>query len=227
MLVPWRTAETRDLAIRVLRKRQDLAAMVLRTHYGDNDKWAEMMEVRECGDDGFEMEDEGWTVLDDESLFEFGDGEWARVFEVLPELSRKTKWSQEGLRDAVKNFLPLVERGRDDHPEEWAASREDVVAWCADLIHKACMDHYMIVADTETFETGQFLVLFLDAKNDIVKQARIPAEDIGPLRIQVWRAALVDQDCWIRGELGEKYKVNGTIGRELHAISLSLLETAV
>lgn len=64
VLVPWRTAETRDLAVRVVRNRKDLAAMVLRTHYGDNDKWAEMMEVRECGDDGFEMEDEGWSVLD-------------------------------------------------------------------------------------------------------------------------------------------------------------------
>lgn len=70
-------------------------------------------------------------------------------------------------------------------------------------------------------------MLFLDAKNDIVKQARIPAEDIGPLRIQVWKAAVADQHCRIKGELGEKYRVDGTIGRELHAICSSLLEAAV
>ena len=199
--------------------------MVLRTHYGgdeDDKKWAEMMQAREVGDDGFELDDEGWTVLDNAGLFAFGE-EWGRVFEVLPELSPKRGVSESGMRDARETFRQRLEYAREKDPQEWMAERGAVVERCAVMLQLYSVDHYLVVGDAEAFESNQLRVLFLDARNDIVRQSRIPAEDIGPLRIQVWRGAIRDQDCWVDGEVGEKYKVDGEMGQRLYTEVLSSL----
>lgn len=80
------------------------------------------------------------------------------------------------------------------------------------------VDTHLLVADEEAFETDKLLVVFLDARGNVVRKGRVEVEEFVNIRIDRYDTRVHEQKYWLGWELGEKYCFDGEIGREMYGI---------
>jgi hypothetical protein len=217
---------------------RDEYAIWLRTYYQDTDaEFKEWIETDEAENERDDAESGWWCLLDDEAIFAFGEGldAYNRVLDMIPELAGPSRSDVRVLEG------PLVEPSSDEMVKETrAALREDVTAAVDKeaTVHNGdngvflqllSTDSWLLVADKEAFETDQLLVLFLDARGNIVRHARIWVDEIYDLRVSYTIGHLESHRLWDENSfaeagavpfssLGDKYKINGEIGRTLYGV---------
>lgn len=84
-------------------------------------------------------------------------------------------------------------------------------------LQKCATSTYIIIADEEAFQTGGLRVLYLDGFRNIIREGRIDPEvhDIFNL-VTDW----METNELLEGStVGEKYRVNGELGRELSQLT--------
>jgi hypothetical protein len=244
ILAPWRPLRWRSAAWEIWNQMRgpDWHAygfnIWLRTHYaaGEEEKAQDGAKLvgwfEESVDDNPNGEDPdeiiAWSILDDESVFNFGD-DWERVFEVIPELAgpragfsrrfvieeyneRIIKRSGETLREQVASLPSLQDRIA-------AVESSDNYA----QVHS--VDSYIFVADERTFTADELLILFLDKMGNHIRQSRIPlpCHELsyfgGALdRIRLDTAIHWTEDYPPGSTLSTKYRAFGEIGRELYGV---------
>jgi hypothetical protein len=199
ILAPWRSLGCRAAAIRMWYSRRDYA-ILLRTYYGDNNsKWNDWLEMQRHYS-GVDDESDWWRVLDDRSLFDFGDNPdaWRQIFDILPELAGPeqgnsrvimgplaypydgyVEWvreNQQKLRDELQRKISsLEERGQLDMDLPSFVEGHGTYGVELQLI---ATDSWLLVADKEAFESDRPLVVFLDRKGNTVRFSRIDIDDI-------------------------------------------------
>jgi hypothetical protein len=217
-------------------------AIWLRTYYGNtNAKFIEWIKTDQEMDEAGDVNSSWWSHLDDEEVFSFGDGPeaWKKVLEILPELAgpkqgnvrilegpmahpainEMVRESRSALRDDVENAVDK---------DGYVQIGENGVA-----LQLLATDSWLLVADKEAFENDTPLVLFLDARGNVVRQARIAVDEIDELRTSFKFGHLDSHKFWTThawegtgpfSTLGEKYEPNGEIGRSLYGVE-DLLDT--
>ncbi|KAL2812601.1 hypothetical protein BJX63DRAFT_443392 [Aspergillus granulosus] len=151
-----------------------------------------------------------WSISDDPQLLNFNstDSEWPHVFYILPELSKPGN-SYSRVRDWERFTYPTTWRS---DPNLLITKNYAVI--CLLYIISTTQ---VLVADKETFQTNQLLLVPLDAKQNITMQGHI---DITEERLDQLSADWGQREHMIEvceeGTIGEGYLVNGEPGRELY-----------
>jgi hypothetical protein len=206
ILQPWRPLALRRVAAHIAHGYEP-ELIILRTHYGADDdsaeKMGEWLEIDQEEDEFFDEETLWWRILDDPVLFNVGE-EWERVLDLLPELAGRTgsQRCKEGIRAAE-----LAEARE-------AKDTEEVVQNLAFTGPAP-----LLIADKEAFREGKLRVLFLDSHGNIVRHSRIEPEKMAELKQSAMIYRLESSQWWEYGEVGEKYKPEGEIGRVLYTTS--------
>ncbi|KAL2822898.1 hypothetical protein BJX63DRAFT_375759 [Aspergillus granulosus] len=226
ILQPWRSEQIRWRAWKLWQEIRHPEPPLLRIYYNPKDdervkSWADMSEnYRDVS---------YWAILDDPDLFDYegSNSSWLQVFNILPELSRTVRgYSRINIDESVRG--EFFHRGRADVKEALDYVKRDHPDWRNDpsilitdnypatsLLHSISSTR-ILIADKETFETGQLLYVHLDAKQNITMQGRIDLtlerlDQIAGDEIQ----AEMPEDVWEEGSVGEGYKMGGKPGQEL------------
>jgi hypothetical protein len=216
VLIPWRPQKLRQIAEKHDPRNPLFDKLViLRTYYGgDSDvkfsRWMEdateaFEEMDPSGDLFGQADERWWHILDDPSLFNMGSQKWQSVYSILPELA--TPALQRGFNDQdVQEVKELVSSLCD--------SREPEEDDCEDAICViAKTGFWLIVLDEEALEDEELLLVFMDKKGNVVRQATIYPEDIPNLPHYNLRGSITESGFWRDGEVGKKYKTRGQIMR--------------
>lgn len=236
-MAPWRPLRWRAAAARLWVGR-DAYAIWLRTYYKDRDaEFKEWIEIDEANNEEDCAESSWWCLLDDEAMFSFGESSDAynRVFDIIPELAGPTPGNARVLEG------PFVEPLIDEMVKKTRAALREEVIKAVDkeasvhigdngvYLQLWSTDSWLLVADKEAFETDQPLVLFLDARGNIVRHTRISIDEIYDLRLSYTIGHLESHKFWNSygpaddgtgpsSILGKKYEMNGEIGRTLYGV---------
>lgn len=212
--------------------RDELCPVLLRTHYStDEDERAQHDEEMKKWTDGDTFCDESWwAVLDNATLFNFGP-DWHRIYNILPEVAypiqfecltgSDTKFKRyfepsyhEEMRSYFKRDLATMKH---DDPGAWHNDRFAVIERAAISLQRSATSTYIIIADEEAFRSGGLRVLYLDAFRRIVREGRIDpeADDVSSI-VGSWMetSGLMEYST-----VGERYRVNGDLGRELYQLT--------
>ncbi|CEN60231.1 hypothetical protein ASPCAL02672 [Aspergillus calidoustus] len=230
ILRPWRSDLMRYRAWKLWQKGHDKEnPVIIRTYYDPDDderveSWANLSE---------EYEDVShWSILDDPELFNFEGSDWRQVFYILPELSkladgyaRHRNWALHNEHQA--NFKKELNEVKRKYPTRW---RSDLNLLVTENVETRPLLHYnsttqVLIADKEAFQTDQFLLVLLDAKQNITMQARI---DISEERLTLcsldWFRRYTPTEMDEPGTIGEAFFVDGEPGKELYQWTKQYLE---
>ncbi|KAL6924182.1 hypothetical protein FSST1_001456 [Fusarium sambucinum] len=216
VLVPWRSQKLRRIAEKYYpRKSLFDAIIVLRTHYGGDSDNKFSRWIKDASDTFDDMDPSGdlfgpfderwWRVLDDPFLFDMGSQEWQAVYTVLPELATpelRREFNDQNIREA-KELASCVCDSRNPEEDDY----EDAI--CA----TAKIGFWLIVADEEAFNDEQLLLVFMDKKGNVVRQAAINLNDLPNLPHYALRGSITESTFWSDAEVGKKYKTRGQIMR--------------
>ncbi|KAI2786053.1 hypothetical protein POX_h09818 [Penicillium oxalicum] len=225
ILRPWRSDDLRKIAWRIWGCDAD-QLILLRTHYNadDNHKITELVGSDELHEENVAW----WALLDNPELFNFGD-QWWRVFDILPELAgplndnsrlpNPENISRE--RQYFKNtVLPTLKQS-----DEWRANRDNCIEKQSDFLRRTASKGYLAIADQEAFETDMLRLIYLDGKRNIVQETRMAFDEQTFADVAVeWDQLSLPMQLWEDGKTGEKYRVNGELGRELYQLDEADLE---
>ncbi|GKZ34759.1 hypothetical protein AbraIFM66950_005115 [Aspergillus brasiliensis] len=226
ILRPWRSDNLRKIAWRIWGSDSN-QLILLRTHYNadDNDKITELV-----GSDELDEEDIAWwALLDNPELFSFGD-QWWRVFDILPELAGPLNGygysrlpNPEHIsrdRQSFKNKLPTLKQN-----DEWRADRDNHIERESAFLRRTASKGYFAIADQKAFETDMLRLIYHDGKTNIVQETRIEFSEQTFADVAVeWEELSLPSQLWEDGMTGEKYRVNGELGRKLYQLDEADLE---
>ena len=224
ILRSWRSDNLRKIAWRIWGSVNN-QLILLRTHYNadDNDKITELV----GSDELHEERTAWWALLDNPKLFNFGD-QWWRVFDILPELAGPLNGysrlpdpeSISRERQDFKERLPTLKQS-----DEWRANRDNYIERESYFLRRIASKGYFSIADQEAFETDMLRLIYHDGKMNIVQEIRVEFNEQTFADVAVeWDQFLLPSDLWEGGMTGEKYRVNGELGRELYQLDEADLE---
>ncbi|RGP80293.1 hypothetical protein FLONG3_1594 [Fusarium longipes] len=216
VLMPWRPQKLRQIAEKYS-PRDPLFGkiIVLRTYYGGDSDQKFTRWIQDATEAFEEMDPDGnlfgqpeerfWCVLDDPSIFDRGSEKWQSVYSILPELA--TPALKRGFNDRdVREVQDLISSVRDSRePEE--DDYEDAVCVIA------MVRFWLIVFDEEAFKDDELLLVFMDKKGNVVRQAGIDPADLPNLPHYNLRGSITESGFWCNAEVGKKYKTRGQIMR--------------
>ncbi|KAL4789331.1 hypothetical protein BDV19DRAFT_395150 [Aspergillus venezuelensis] len=88
-----------------------------------------------------------------------------------------------------------------------------------------CSCWYILVADEETSRTNELLLFYFDDKHNVVAQGRLLIDnECIDQTTMYWGRGIPSFDAFEYGSLGEKYLIDGEIGRELYQLTKEDLE---
>ncbi|KAJ5707151.1 hypothetical protein N7488_006952, partial [Penicillium malachiteum] len=208
VLRPWRSENLRKLAIQV--DSDILSPLLLRTLY-NADKAARAADDAQLaewvGMDELFADEAWWACLDDAELFNYGD-HWEKVFEILPELANPRLTQDESTRPS---FPPL--------DSEIGALRRARASLKEAKPHHVYTANYVIIVDREAFETGHALIVYVDSRRNVVREARFEVilgsfEEI----MLDWFDMTLTPWLWEDSEVGEKYRLDGEFAQEIYQL---------
>lgn len=201
ILAPWRSQRLRQLAARLLKRCED-DLMILRTDYSNpegNDMLQDWIEVDRVSDSEFHPENLWWRILNEPSYFDFGE-KWDQVLHILPEIVVPNGSKAESRKLNERIFKRSVRNRSRLEAFQWVSVR----GWP------------LVVADKESFDTQELRVLFLDGHGYIVRHSRVEPCDMAWLKETKEMVKLQQSHWWEAGEVGEKYRPDGEMGRTLN-----------
>ncbi|RMJ24446.1 hypothetical protein PHISP_04696 [Aspergillus sp. HF37] len=225
ILRPWRSDNVRKMAWKIWGSHNG-QPILLRTHYDpqNDDKVAELLLIS----DEFDEKNAWWAILDDHDLFDFGD-QWWLVFDILPELAGPLQ---------IYSRLPLPEfvtRGRQSLKaklprlkltDEWKTNPYTCIEAATTFFRRTLTNGYFTIADREGFKTNTVRLVYLDGKQNIVQETRMDFDEQTFTDIAVeWDQLSLPVELWEEGTVGEKYRANGELGRELYQLDDADLES--
>ncbi|KLJ13395.1 hypothetical protein EMPG_11646 [Blastomyces silverae] len=224
VLEPYRPAKLRRIAHQhVLHASSYDGFYFLRTYYdggADDDaklqKWFEdflwhfyspWRDASSSGDSGDEDDDEigasrntWWIILDDPELFDVGDA-WPRVYNTLPELVKPVN---------TRPFEPMAEqlKLKDELTRSYGYKprSEDVFNRMLRMACNGSNRSPIILLDKQAFSTGNWGLVYLDSKGDVVKKSQTHPDSLDYLHIGQEIELIVRKAWWDEGVLGDKYK---------------------
>ncbi|RJE20087.1 hypothetical protein PHISCL_07582 [Aspergillus sclerotialis] len=220
ILRPWRSDKLRKIAWRIWGYGSS-HLILLRTHYNrdDNYKIEELVGSDELDDD------RAWWALLNDQEFDFGD-QWWLVFNILPELAGPLQSysrlpSQELIardRQHLKNKLPRLK-----------ATEETKRTRCIEIetayFRRTISQGYFAIADREAFEKDMLRLIYLDGKRNIVQETRADFDEDTLAEVAVeWEELALPLKLWENGIIGEKYRIDGEIGRVLYQLEEAHLD---
>ncbi|EPS31541.1 hypothetical protein PDE_06496 [Penicillium oxalicum 114-2] len=224
ILRPWRSDDLRKIAWRIWGCDAD-QLILLRTHYNadDNHKITELVGSDELHEENVAW----WALLDNPEFFNFGD-QWWRVFDILPELAGPLNGysrlpNPESIlreRQHFKERLPTLKQS-----DEWTANRDNYIERDFAYLRRIVSQGYLAIADEEAFETDMLRLIYFDGKRNIVQETRTEFDEQTFADVAVeWDQLSLPMQLWEDGKTGEKYRVNGELGRELYQLDEADLE---
>lgn len=221
ILQPWRPDALRKKAEWM--HSGDGIPILLRTHYSSNLEDEETLKAW-IDEDTFE-EASDWACLNDEKLFNFGD-DWRQIFEILPEVAGPTNSRQlrciphDHLELFRNNFKKHISTVKQNCPDDWKEreSRYEIILDWASSLHRVITEVYLLIADEEAFQTKQLRLLYLDGKRNIVREARVDP-DVWQMYDIIMQHYTVPTEPYEFSTVGEKYRVDGELGKELYQLS--------
>lgn len=224
ILRPWRSDDLRKIAWRIWGCDND-QLILLRTYYNadDNEQITELVGSDELHEENVAW----WALLDNPELFNFGD-QWWRVFDILPELAgplngysrlpNPESISRE--RQDFKERLPTLKQS-----DEWTANRDNYIEREFAYLRRIASEGYLAIADQEAFKTDMLRLIYYDGKRNIVQETRTEFDEQTFADVAVgWDQLSLPLELWRDGKTGEKYRVNGELGRELYQLDEADLE---
>ena len=224
ILRPWRSDNLRKIAWRIWGCGNN-QLILLRTHYNPEDNY----NIEGLVDsDELDKDDKAWwALLDDPDLFNFGD-QWWLIFDILPELAGP-------LQDYTRKPYPELVTGDRQHFKDELPKLKETDAWRADRnkcleletsdIRRTVSKGYFAIADEEAFKTDRLRLIYLDGKRNIVQEGRVDFNEQTFADVAVeWDQLALSVDLWDEGMVGEKYRIDGELGRELYQLSEADLE---
>lgn len=200
-------------------------AIWLRTSYepGSDETWEQFLEQE--ADENPSM-DEAYNArfLNDKTCFNLGSN-WELLFDLLPEARGypPARLLAQHIEESRQEIMRLIQS-----KESRTYGNGYILGWesrVVDQVHFMqfyCYSHYMVVADEEAFTSNKLRLIFFDRMRNIVREGRIPAEEVhmvgtyqlqGRITEQYW-AETEEAYC----ELGEKYLPDGEFGSALYAL---------
>jgi len=218
ILAPWRPQRLRRIAAKhgaVLRPEGEF--YFLRTHYAggaaDDARLRAWLDLDECQGVALPRADEWWVVLDDAELFTQPDGAWMAVYDVFPELAaprtgrlllgNDSSSMMESIRDRVGWMLSEDEPVEEEH---WAEAVRETLS---------IFGNNLLIVDQRAFETGELGLVFRDAKGNVIRHGRIKPDQLNEMVVDDSRGALSESGFWLDTEVGEKYRLEGEIVRDI------------
>ncbi|KAL4936503.1 hypothetical protein BDV06DRAFT_227828 [Aspergillus oleicola] len=231
ILQPWRSQKLRNVAWKIWTSAKQ-QPLILRTYYSpEHDKLVEgWYEIS-----GSYEDEAWWSILNDKEVFDFGEN-WKRLFYILPEAARdqdshRRTTDEEFLKDPraiFKDSLGEAKRFANDYGGSWkddlnaSLLQQNRDAWGLLLINSIW---YIFVADEETFRTNLLLLVYYDAKQNVVAQGRLPIDmEYIEQTTMFWERGIPSMNAFEEGSIGEKYLIDGEIGRELYQLTKEDLE---
>lgn len=171
-----------------------------------------------------------WASLNDATQFDF-DSEWRRVFEILPEIAGPgsggslTERTRKRALDLEDNdlvefrvwFKEALHREKQRDPCRWRENREAVIEEAATSMQHVMTEIYIIIADEEAFRSGRLLVVFLDGLRNIIRQARF---DTDVYNVDYIVSGFTETNEFaVDTTVGEKYRVEGELGKQLYQLN--------
>lgn len=217
--------------------RDHLCPVLLRTCYStDEDERAKHDELmKKWIDVDIFGEEAWWAVLDNADLFNFGP-DWHRVYEILPEVAGPLcpelddRWTKRffdpGHYDTMRSYFKKeLANEKQNNPEAWKKDKDACIEEAAMALQKSATSTYVIITDEEAFQTGGLRVLYLDGFRNIIREGRMDPEidDIFNV-VSDW---METNDLLQGSTVGEKYRVNGELGRDLYQLTEDDLADAV
>ncbi|CAG8130201.1 unnamed protein product [Penicillium salamii] len=203
---------------------------LLRTHYcTDEEEKARHDDLMSEWVDSDPIESEAWwAVLNNADLFNFGS-EWRRVYEILPELAGplepevddRMRIPRARKADDLETFRSdlktQIAEAKEEAPEAWRDDRDTIIDSLAIGLQKCATRTYLILADEEAFRSGSLYVLYLDGFRNVIREGRMDPEihDLFGV-IGTW----METNEFLEGStVGEKYRANAELGRELYQLT--------
>ncbi|KAJ5666093.1 uncharacterized protein N7477_008541 [Penicillium maclennaniae] len=232
ILRPYRNDALRRRASQIHEHHYKDFPVFLRTHYSvEEDKRTKEDELMDQWASSGEFEYEAWWAsLNDATQFDFGS-EWRRVFEILPEiagpgsggsltertLKRALDLEDNDLVELRVWFKEALHREKQRDPYRWRENREAVIEEAATSMQHVITEIYMIIADEEAFRSGRLLVVFLDGFRNIIRQARFDTDEYDVDYIV--SGFTETNEFAVDTTVGEKYRVEGELGKQLYQLN--------
>lgn len=224
---PWRSDDLRQKASKIWHPSGSGGPILLRTYYDPDDDPIMRIWVRA---EPLFCNEAWWSCLDNANLFNFGP-DWKHVYEILPELSGPTM--QDGdltirhkrlphnaffLRE---NFKSILRKRKDLFPDEWREDKHNMIYDAAsELQYYGLCEMCIILADRQAFETGCPLLLFMDSARNIIRHARFMMDRYSMREIITdWKERNRLPWLWEQSHIGERYLVDGDLGRDLYRLT--------
>ncbi|KAL3494685.1 hypothetical protein BJX62DRAFT_197153 [Aspergillus germanicus] len=225
ILRPWRSDLMRLRAWKLWKQgADDDQPVLIRTYYDPNDD-KRVEHWKTIGD--YWAEQTYWSFLDDSKLFDFGGStvvDWRRVLHVLPELCNPVdRYSRRispqwlcGFWTRFKEGLDTVKRA---YPTRW---RNDLNLLLTENDAAISLLYFlstsqMLIADRESFQTDRFLLVLLDAKQNVTLQCRIEiTEDRLDCLSTEWGLREHPMEFEDEVSIGPGYLVDSEPGKELY-----------
>ncbi|KAJ5347425.1 uncharacterized protein N7506_000678 [Penicillium brevicompactum] len=207
------------------------APVLLRTYYSTDQFWRPKHDkvMKEWADSDGYKDQSWWGVLDNQEYFDFGSN-WRRIYDILPEVSNPIPWRSEiaglatrgcspefvdgPLRSMFKNDIAFT---KDDDPTAWHEKRDTLIESAGALLQNEVVDTYLFIADLEAFESNRLRLLYLDPFRNIVREGRLDAEGEGiGYVMDSWAGSL---PLYRHSVAGDKYRVNGELGKVLYQLT--------
>ncbi|CEN62745.1 hypothetical protein ASPCAL09376 [Aspergillus calidoustus] len=224
ILRPWRSDMMRVRAWKLWKQGADYGhPVLLRTYYDPNhddrvECWTPLGE--------YWAGQTYWSFLDDRRLFDFEGNnlDWKRVFHVLPEISKlDTRYSRlrnmdlyPEFRTNFKDSLDTVKRA---YPTQWRNNLNLLLTEndAAISLLYFLSTTQMLIADRKSFQTDQFLLVLLDAKQNVTMQCRIEIteERLDCLSTE-WGLRELPMELEDQVTIGPEYLVDGEQGKVLY-----------
>lgn len=173
-----------------------------------------------------------WSILVNKDMFNFSM-DWKRIFTIFPEaagcLGEYLRWPDMKLiKKFQAGFKQSLDGAKRRKKQTW---RQDLnasliqanpVAW--NLLQLISIG-YILIADTEAFQTNHFLLIYFDGNQNVVTQGRVPITDDSVNQVLLdWDQQQPPYSIFEQGTIGEKYLVNGDIGSWLYEFTKKDLE---
>ncbi|KAJ6022826.1 hypothetical protein N7499_008145 [Penicillium canescens] len=223
VLRPWRSDELRQKAWQILES-GNAVPIFLRSYYNpeDDEKMEEWVDASE------EFRNQAWwACLNDATLFNFGF-DWQRVYDIMPEVAGPvsdagyTRYpSPEIVEMSRTQFRTSLRKTKQSEPHRWREDPDRFIEFEAADLLRTVAAAYILVADQKAFETGgQVRLIYVDGKRNVIQETRVEADaqtitDV----IMDWDQLNLPPDLWEEGTIGDRYRVNRDLGRELYQLS--------
>ncbi|KAJ5544835.1 hypothetical protein N7461_007139 [Penicillium sp. DV-2018c] len=101
----------------------------------------------------------------------------------------------------------------------------DILPEQSDFLRRTASKGYLAIADQEAFKTDMLRLIYHDGKRNIVQETRMAFNEQTFADVAVeWDQLSLPVELWDNGMTGEKYRVNGELGRELYQLDEADLE---